>query len=327
MTTSAPPVVAALTTGALTRFRVLVCVARADPALTIAERTALEDALEGLELLAGAAPKDRQRDRLELGAQVRLFTTSESRTELHRSVTEMVLVDGVCSPAEQRLLDRLSRTLEIAETTPSVPRRIAARLADMLLPGRIRPVNDPLRRSTAVRSDILKYSLLCGVLGAVTIPVAPLAIDLAVVAVQAKLVRDIGRRWGHRSDGPAVATMLGALAIGTGARFAAAGIAALLPVLGNLVAGAVSFASTWALGRIVDRYFATVSAAHLAGLRSAFNERRAVGQKEHDAHEAQASSEARLGEMALQTLRAALRAGRITDTEYAARIRELDRGP
>jgi hypothetical protein len=93
------------------------------------------------------------------------------------------------------------------------------------------------------------------------------------------------------------------------------------------VAGSVSFASTWALGRIVDRYFATVSRAHLAGLRSAFQERQAAGLRSHDAHEAQVSSQARLGEMALQTLRAALKAGRISDAEYSARIRELDRGP
>ena len=104
-----------------------------------------------------------------------------------------------------------------------------------MLPSSIQPVSDPVLRATEIKSDVLKYSVLSGALGAFPIPGLAIATDLAVVGLQVKLVRDIGQRWGHKVDKQAAASLLGGLGLGTGARIAVSNLAKLIPVWGSVV--------------------------------------------------------------------------------------------
>ena len=305
---------------ALTRFRVLVCVARSDPSLSPAERTALENALAGLELLAHSTPASEFDPKNDVAALLGVFTTRETRESFYRSAVNMVHVAGVCTPTEQKMLDRIHATLQITGEKASLSRRILGGIKDTVLPSCIHPVNDPARRATEVRADILKYSVLGGVLGALAIPGAALVTDVAVLSVQAKLVRDIGQRWGHTVDAQAAASLLGGLGIGTGMRLAVHSLVSLLPVWGSVVGASTSFASTWALGHIADKYFASGMKAQLATLASSFRAAQAAGREAFDAHQSGVDSRRKLDGMAMQTLRASLKAGRITQQEYSERV-------
>jgi len=232
----------------------------------------------------------------------------------------MVQVAGVCTPAEQKMLDRIRTTLQIPEERPSLAWRILGEIKDTVLPSHIQPANDPARRAKGVRADILKYSLLGGALGAIAIPGVALATDLAVMSVQVKLVRDIGQRWGHTADKQAAASLLGSLGLGAGMRIAVFSLVKLLPVWGSVVGASTSFASTWALGQIADRYFASGMKAHLATLASSFKAAQAEGHKAFDAHQSGVDSRRKLDGLAMQTLKASLKAGRITQQEFAARM-------
>ena len=308
---------------ALASLRVLVCVAKADGELAPEERMALENALTGLEMLADVTPKNVLDEKIDLDVQLRLFTTPESRESLYQSALGMVHVDGVPTPAEQKMLDRIRTTLQISEEKASLARRIFAGAKDTVLPSSIHPVGDPILRATEVKSDVLKYSVLSGALGAVAIPGIAIATDLAVVCVQVKLVRDIGQRWGHTVDKQAAASLLGGLGLGTGARIAVSNLAKLVPVWGSVVGATASFASTWALGQIADKYFESGMKADKATLKSDFKAAQADGRKAYDAHKDLVESKRKLNETAFQTLGADRKAGKITQQEYSVRVEQL----
>ena len=113
-TTSSPRAVLA-EKEALASLRVLVCVAKADGELTVEKRMTLENALTGLEMPATLTPKSVLDEMIDLDVQLRLFTTPESRESLYQSALGMVHVDGVCTPAEQKMLDHIRTTLQISD--------------------------------------------------------------------------------------------------------------------------------------------------------------------------------------------------------------------
>jgi len=305
----------------LASLRVLICVAKADGELAPEKRIALENAFTGLQMPANSTPASVLDEKIDLDVQLRHFTTPEARESLYQSALRMVHVAGVPTPAEQNMLDHIRTMLQISEDKTTLARRIFDGAKDTVLPSNIHPVNDPVLRAAEVKSDVIKYSVLSGALGAFAIPGVAIATDLAVVCVQVKLVRDIGQRWGHKVDKQAATSLIGGLGLGTGARIAVSNLAKLIPVWGSVVGATASFASTWALGQIADKYFE--SGMKTAMVWSDFKAAQAEGRKAHDLHKDLVESKRKLHEMALQTLGSSLKVGRITQQEYSARVEQL----
>ena len=308
---------------ALASLRVLVCVARADGEPAPEKRAFHEDAFTELHMPAGVTPKSLFDEKIDLDVQLLHFTTTESRESLYHSAVGLVHVAGVSTPAEQKMLDHIRETLQISDEKASLARRIFEGAKDTVLPSNILATNEAALRATEVKSDVTKYSVLSGVLGAVPIPGLAIATDLAVVGVQVKLVRDIGQRWGHRVDKQAAASLMGGLGLGTGMRIAVSNLAKLIPAWGSVVGATTSFASTWALGQIADKYFEGGMQADKATLKSDFKAAQTEGHKAHDANKDLVESKRKLHELSLQTLGSDLKAGRITQQDYSARVEQF----
>jgi hypothetical protein len=133
--------------------------------------------------------------------------------------------------------------------------------------------------------------------------------------------RKRGTRQSPRADKQAAASLLAGLGLGTAARVVVSNLAKLVPVWGSVFGASASFASSWALGQIADKYFE--SGMKTAMTRSDFKAAEADGCKAHDIHKDLVESKRRLHEMALQTLGSSLKAGRITQQEYSARVEQL----
>jgi uncharacterized protein (DUF697 family) len=235
----------------------------------------------------------------------------------------MVHADGNCTPAEQKMLDHIRTTLQISDEKATLARRIFDGAKDTLLPSSIEQTHDSARRATEVKSDITKYSVLSGVLGAFPVPGLAIATDLAVVGVQVKLVRDIGQRWGHKIDKKAATSLLGGLGLGTGARIAVSNLAKLVPAWGSVVGASGSFASTWALGQIADKYFLGGMKTDTATMKSDFKFAQEEGRTAYATHKDLVDSKRKLNETALQALGTDLKAGKITQQEYSARVEQF----
>lgn len=310
-------------TEALASLRVLICIAKANGNIDPDERAALENVVSQLQIPAGSTVKSLLEEKVDLESQLRLFTSPESRDLLYQSALGFARLERHPQPEAQKILDRIRAGLQISEEKALLTRRIISEAKDTLLPSNIQPSNDPALRVGEVKSDIVKYSVLTGVLGSIPLPGVAIATDLAVVAVQVKLVRDIGQRWGHTIDKQAAVSLMAGLGLGTGARIAVSNLAKLVPVWGSVIGATASFASTWALGKVADTYFERGMLTEMPALKAEFQAAQAEGRQAYLAHKERIEAKHAKHEPTLTTLNAELRAGKINQKEYAERIEQF----
>jgi len=161
------------------------------------------------------------------------------------------------------------------------------------------------------------------VLGAFPVPGVAIATDIAVVALQAKLVRDIGQYFGNTMDKKAVSSLLGGIVGGTGMRIAVNNLAKLVPGWGSVVGATTSFATTWGLGKVAERYFASGGTVPVAQLRAEFKNAKKDGKEAYDKNKESVEAKANRTKLALEALNADLQAHRITQDEYDERVEKL----
>lgn len=302
-------------------LRALVAVAKADGKITAEERSALQAALDMLPASSDLQPfLDEETNLDQVLAEI---TSPVAREHLWQSAFSMIHADGTASPEEQKLLEKIRTTFQIDETKASATKRLLEEAKDTLLPSNIEPITDPARRQKEIDQDVLKYSVLSAVLGAFPVPGVAIATDLAIVAVQLKLVRDVGQYWGHKVDKEAAKSLLAGLGLGTGARIAVSNLAKLVPVWGSAFGATTAFATTWALGKIANRYFESGQKADLAQLKS---EMKAMEKEGKEAYAQQKDAIARKREQAaakLEALNAERKAGTISQAEYEKQVAAL----
>lgn len=302
-------------------MRALVAVAKADGKITAEERAALEASLAMLP--AGTDLQSLLDEKIDLDQVLAQITSPAAREQLWQSAFSMVHADGAATAEEQALVDKIRTTFHIDEATASTTKRLLDEAKDTLLPSNIDPIADPAKRQKEIDQDVLKYSVFSAVLGAFPVPGLAIATDLAIVALQVKLVRDIGQYWGHKVDQQAAKTLLGGLGLGTGARIAVANLAKLVPVWGSAFGATSAFATTWALGKIANRYFEGGQKADIASLKGELKTMEKAGK---EAYATQKDAIARKRDEAaavLQALNEKRKAGTITQTEYERQVATL----
>lgn len=317
------PMLALTENQAIATLRVLVRLAKAGGTIPPARRAALERAFQRLKLPANISPTSLLDETCDLDVQLFLFRTLEARESLYRSAVAMVHTEGAGTTSEQRMLDHIRTTLHIADESAAMTRRSFDATEEPLLPSDVEAVAEPARRAKEVQADIAKSALLCGLIGSLPTPGQALATDVALVALQVKLVRDIAQRFGHALDEFAARALLGGLGLGTGARVAVSNVAKHVPVWSSVVGASASFASTRALGEIADAYFRGGAKVAIASMQTDFDAAELEASKSYATQKEHVESERARNASALQALDVDLSAGRITSREYAARIEQL----
>jgi len=312
-------------TEAVASLKILAALARADGSVHHDERKSLAAALDSLELdepiaiddlLAGA-------ERVDVAAELARLESPEAREQIYRSAWFMAYADGACTAEEQAILELVARTTGTTDEQRAALERIFAPSRPSLVPIKVEPIADPEKRKAQVTRDIYKYGALTAALGAFPIPGLAIATDLGVIALQLKMIRDIGGYWGHAVDRNAAKSMLYGLGLGTGARLAVSNLAKLLPGWGIAIGAASSFASTYALGRVLEKFFAEGAKVDIASLKGDF----AVASKEGKATFAARGDDIRAEgaehQTTLELLGRDLAAGKITQAELEERVASL----
>ncbi|WP_394847696.1 TerB family tellurite resistance protein [Pendulispora brunnea] len=328
-------------TEGLAGLRILVAVAKADGRLLAEERTALEEALEGVSLPDGVTLETLLEEETDVEAQIQRIVSPEARRQTYDAAVAIALVDGERVSQENAILDRMKAAFGYAASiVPPAPNAVVAAvpppqerggfLADLvsetkdtILPSNIKKVDDPKRRGAEIEEDVLKYSIMSAVLGAFPVPGVAIATDVAVVALQAKLVRDIGQYFGNTMDKKAVSSLLGGVVGGTGMRIAVNNLAKLVPGWGSVVGATTSFATTWAIGKVAERYFASGGTVPVAQLRKEFKDAKKDGKEAYDKNKESVEAKAIRTKLALEALNADLQAQRISQAEYDERVEKL----
>ena len=189
--------------------------------------------------------------------------------------------DGVTSPAEKEFLGNLARELGIAKTQAvemitagdEVVGAGIEEIAPAMLPSLPPSLPAAAEQKSEVNSLILKYSILNGALELLPETLS----TMAIIPLQMKLVNSVGKQYGVSLDKRQLVEFLGAVGIGATsqvvegfARKMIGGFAGKLSkqFLGKtagsfakkgvdqLTSSAFSFASTWAIGQLAQRYYA-----------------------------------------------------------------------
>lgn len=301
-------------------LRALVALAKADGKITDQERTALESALEMVpEANLGALLEET----IDFDKVVVEIKTPAAREQLWQAAYSMIHADGAASPEEQKLLDKLRTSFEVSEEKASATKRIFEEAKDTLLPSNIEAISDPSRRQKEIDQDTLKYSVLSALLGAFPVPGVAIATDLAIVALQLKLVRDVGQYWGHKVDKEAAKTLLAGLGLGTGARIAVSNLAKLVPVWGSAFGATSAFATTWALGKIANHYFESGQKADLHALRKELKAMEKEGKEAYANEKAAIENKKKTASAKLAALNEQRKMGAIGQAEYERQVAAL----
>ncbi|MDB4938776.1 MAG: GTPase protein [Labilithrix sp.] len=312
---------------AVASLKILAAVARADGTVHNDERKSLAAALESLDL-EKPIPVDELlgTDKgIDVLAELRRLESPESREQIYRSAFFMAYADGACTKEEQALLDLVAAETGVTAEQRAALERLFVPSAQRtsLLPTKARTIDDSTERAAHVSKEILKYAALTAVLGAFPIPGLAIATDLGVVALQVKMVRDIGQYWGHPMDRNAAKSMLYGMGLGTGARLAVNNLAKLLPGWGSAVGATTSFASTYALGKVIEKYFAADAKGDLASLKDDFKAAEKEGKATYAEHEDEVAEKAVASKATLAKLTAELNAGKITQAELEQKLSDM----
>lgn len=265
---------------------VALCAAYSDGAKSESERAQFRGMLDQFELPNAAQLVSRALlNRSALAEAVAGLTTAESRTLAYEMAVCVIEADGNRNPAETQFLKTLAGQLQIPPDQASQ----AIQLADdvtasaALPPAATPPPGQPAPRAAdpALDTTIRRTAILAGALE--LLPQS--AATLAVLPVQTHLVYRIGKHYGYTLDAGHVKEFLGVLGLGLASQ-AVEGMARKL--LGGLVrraggsfagtlvsAGtgpAVTFASTYALGHLAQRYYSGGRTLNALQMRETFRE-------------------------------------------------------
>jgi uncharacterized protein (DUF697 family)/tellurite resistance protein len=205
----------------------------------------------------------------------------EWRQLAYEMAVKVCEADGVTSPAEKDFLANLAGELGIAKSEAvgivaagdEVAAADVAEVAPALLPALPPALPAVADKKSEVDSLILKYSILNGALELLPETLS----TMAIIPLQMKLVNSVGKHHGVSLDKRQLLEFLGAAGIGATSQvvegFAVKMIGGLAGKFGKqflgktaggyakkgvnqLTSSAFSFASTWAIGQLAQRYYA-----------------------------------------------------------------------
>ena len=211
------------------------------------------------------------------------LATEDSRRLAYEMAVCVCEADDARNPAEDRFLDGLRRALGLEETAVAGTRRMADDLAAVpLTAGTPPPIPasavSPLVGEAEIDQTVLNYAILNGALEVLPNSLA----TMAIIPLQMKMVYAIGKRHGYELDRGHIKELLAAVGVGLTSQVVEGFAAKLLKgfagkfagslgraVVGQMTSSAFSFATTYALGQMAKRYYAsgrTLSGAQLKGM-------------------------------------------------------------
>ena len=310
----------------LASFKVLVSMAKADGKLLEAEFASLADTFEEINLPEGVTV-DRllNEDDEPIDTLLAQITSDIAQEMVYQSAYAMANIDGECSSEEQELLEKIGATFTDSKIWGKQEwlETLERRAVRSSISSQISQIDDPEKRAIEVENTITDTCFLNAVLGAFPLPGIAIAFDMLIYWNQLDLAQTIGQSWGYdRANENLRKALFGSLGL-TGTRIAVSNLAKLVPVFGMVVGATTAYASTWALGKVANQYFASGGEMDTFSLRQAFKQAKQEGEAVYKtkADEITAKKEAIAPQV--QLLNEELKSGNITPEEYQVKLKEL----
>ncbi len=310
----------------LASFKVLVSMAKADGKLLEQEFASLADTFEEIHLPEGVTVDRLLNEEDEPIDTLLTQITSEIAQEMvYQSAYAMANIDGECSSEEKELLEKIGATFTNSKLWGKQEwlENLEKRSAKSSISEQVRQIDDPNIRAIEVENAITDTCFLNAVLGAFPLPGIAIAFDMLIYWNQLDLAQTIGQSWGYDRDNENLRKALfGSLGI-TGTRIAVSNLAKLVPVFGMVVGATTAYASTWALGKVANEYFASGGEMDAFSLRQAFKQAKKEGEAIYKTKADEIAAKKKAIEPQLQLLSQELKAGSITPEEYQEKLKNL----
>jgi uncharacterized protein (DUF697 family)/tellurite resistance protein len=259
-----------------------ILAAFADGAQDESERTQIEGIVKGFSdehLDLAATYQEVLAGRLALPQAVEPLQAPSAKALAYEMAVCVCHADGTLTDAERQFLDQLRQTLQLESSTAEAHQQNAQALVGQPLSTPLPPVIDA-GRDADLDSLILNAAILNGALEIMPHTLA----TMAIVPLQMRLVYQIGKRYGYDLDRGHIIEFLGTVGIGLTSQVFEGFTRRLVGNLTRGLAGrfigglvseaagsAVAFASTYALGQVARRYYASGRTLSSAQLRDAFS--------------------------------------------------------
>lgn len=310
----------------LASFKVLVSMAKADGKLLEEEFASLADTFEEIHLPEGVTVDRLLNEEDEpIDTLLSQITSDIAQEMVYQSAYAMANIDGECSSEEQELLDKIGTTFTSSKLWGKQEwlETLERRSTRSSISEQVRQIDDPDKRAIEVENAITDTCFLNAVLGAFPLPGIAIAFDMLIYWNQLDLAQTIGQSWGYDRDNENLRKALfGSLGI-TGTRIAVSNLAKLVPVFGMVVGATTAYASTWALGKVANEYFASGGEMDAFSLRQAFKKAKKEGEAIYKTKAEEIAEKKQAIEPQVQLLNEELKAGTITPDEYQAKLKEL----
>ncbi|MEI6331803.1 MAG: hypothetical protein ACOYN8_08125 [Pseudanabaena sp.] len=310
----------------LASFKVLVSMAKADGKLLEEEFASLADTFEEIHLPEGVTV-DRllNEDDEPIDTLLTQITSEIAQEMVYQSAYAMANIDGECSTEEKDLLDKIGATFTNSKLWGKQEwlENLERRSTKSSISEQVRQIDDPSIRAIEVENAITDTCFLNAVLGAFPLPGIAIAFDMLIYWNQLDLAQTIGQSWGYDRDNENLRKALfGSLGL-TGTRIAVSNLAKLVPVFGMVVGATTAYASTWALGKVANEYFASGGEMDAFSLRQAFKQAKKEGEAVYKTKADEIAAKKKAIEPQLQLLSEELKAGSITPEEYQEKLKNL----
>jgi uncharacterized protein (DUF697 family) len=300
--------------------------AKADGKLLEEEFASLADTFEEIHLPEGVTVDRLLNEEDEPIDTLLTQITSEIAQEMvYQSAYAMANIDGECSSEEKELLEKIGATFTNSKLWGKQEwlENLEKRSAKSSISEQVRQIDDPNIRAIEVENAITDTCFLNAVLGAFPLPGIAIAFDMLIYWNQLDLAQTIGQSWGYDRDNENLRKALfGSLGI-TGTRIAVSNLAKLVPVFGMVVGATTAYASTWALGKVANEYFASGGEMDAFSLRQAFKQAKKEGEAVYKTKADEIAAKKKAIEPQLQLLSEELKAGSITPEEYQEKLKNL----
>ncbi len=310
----------------LASFKILVSMAKADGKLLEEEFASLADTFEEIRLPEGLTV-DRLLNEADepIDALLTQITSEIAQEMVYQSAYAMANIDGECSSEEKELLDKIGATFTSSKLWGKQEwlETLERRSTRSSISEQVRQIDDPDRRAHEVENATTDACFLNAVLGAFPIPGIAIAFDMLIYWNQLDLAQAIGQSWGYdRNRDDFRKAIFGSLGI-TGTRIAVSNLAKLVPVFGMVVGATTAYASTWALGKVANEYFASGGEMDAFSIRQAFKQAKKEGEAIYKTKADEIAAKKQAIEPQVQLLNEELKAGSITPEEYQEKLKEL----
>jgi uncharacterized protein (DUF697 family) len=310
----------------LASFKVLVSMAKADGKLLEQEFASLADTFEEIHLPEGITVDRLLNEEDEpIDTLLHQITSEIAQEMVYQSAYAMANIDGECSSEEKELLEKIGATFTNSKLWGKQEwlENLEKRSTKSSISEQVRQIDDPNIRAIEVENAITDTCFLNAVLGAFPLPGIAIAFDMLIYWNQLDLAQTIGQSWGYDRDNENLRKALfGSLGI-TGTRIAVSNLAKLVPVFGMVVGATTAYASTWALGKVANEYFASGGEMDAFSLRQAFKQAKKEGEAVYKTKADEIAAKKKAIEPQLQLLSEELKAGSITPEEYQEKLKNL----